>query len=153
MTAIRFVDTGVLTNLVPVPGRCQDRERVVEEYKKHHAAGTSLVLPVTAVIECGNFVAQVARDRRRTAETFTALLRAVTSDRTPWMFNEATWSRDYWQMLVEGAATGSTLTDLLSRKIGTGDISVLVEREEFKTRTQIDDVGIWSLDTALTAYS
>jgi hypothetical protein len=153
MTAIRFVDTGVLTNLVPVPGRCQDRHRVVEEYKKHHESGTSLVLPVTAVIECGNFVAQVAGDRRRAAETFTALLHAVTSDETPWMFNEATWSRRYWQMLVEGAATGSSLTDLLSRKIGTGDISVLVEREEFKARTQIDDVGIWSLDTALSAYS
>lgn len=153
MTPIRFVDTSVLTNLVSVPGRCQDRTRIVEEYKKHQAAGTSLVLPVTAVIECGNFVAQVAGDRRRTAETFTKLLRAVTNDETPWMFNEVTWSHRYWQMLLDGAETGSDLTDLLSHTIGTGDISVLVEREQFKERTQIDDVGIWSLDAALSAYS
>jgi hypothetical protein len=60
---VSFVDTSILCNMLPVPGRDQQRDEVIEELREKLAEGETLILPVTAVIETGNFVAQLKDGR------------------------------------------------------------------------------------------
>ncbi|MFJ8843469.1 hypothetical protein ACIRFF_11250 [Streptomyces cyaneofuscatus] len=63
---VEFVDTSILCNLLAVPGKCQDREQVIDELKrKRERRETDLLLPVTAIIETGNHIAQVSDGRAR----------------------------------------------------------------------------------------
>lgn len=58
---MEFVDTSILCNPLEVPGKCQDRKRVIDELKrKRDRRDTDLLLPVTAIIETGNHIAQVS---------------------------------------------------------------------------------------------
>ncbi|WP_344099625.1 hypothetical protein [Myceligenerans crystallogenes] len=150
-----FIDTSVLDNVVPVPGRDQDRETVEIGLKDRVERGVRLVLPVTAVIETGNHVAQVkdGRARRTTAERFVRLLELVRDGKAPWQFNPAAWSEDYWDALLRGASTGQTLLDLLCQQMGTGDLAIIAERDKYVAASGLpsDSVEVWTLDGLLAA--
>lgn len=156
MTTVVFVDTSVLLNIVQVPGKDQDYEQVVEELRDRVERGEELVLPVTAVVECGNHVAQIKGahdDRFAAAGRFVNVLRAVRDGEAPWTFNQTEWDGEYWSALIGGAGTGEPLEELLNRGIGTGDVAILAERETYRRRTGLQDVRIWTLDVGLSAYS
>ncbi len=60
-----FVDTSIFANLLDVPGRAQQRDRVRREQREWAAARCGLVLPVATVIETGNHIAQLANGQCR----------------------------------------------------------------------------------------
>ena len=61
-----FIDTSILCNIVPVPGFNQDQEEVRAEMKELVEKKAKFVLPITAVIETGNHIAQLPDgDKRR----------------------------------------------------------------------------------------
>lgn len=156
MTTVVFVDTSILANIVRVPGKDQDYDDVIDELRRRIGLGEELVLPVTAVVECGNHVAQIKgahNDRFAAARRFVDILCQVRDGEAPWVFNQAEWDAEYWTTLLAGAGTGEPMEVLLNRGIGAGDIAILAERETYRQRTGIDDVRIWSLDQGLAAYS
>ncbi|MFD3413750.1 hypothetical protein [Streptomyces cyaneofuscatus] len=74
---MEFVDTSILCNLLEVPGKSQHRKQVIDELKsKRERRDTDLLLPVTAIIETGNHLAQVSdgRARRSCAERLSGVL-------------------------------------------------------------------------------
>jgi hypothetical protein len=68
--AVHFIDTSVLCNIVPVPGRDRDRVETLSELERYLQARDVLILPVTSVVETGNFIAQMddGRQRREAAD-------------------------------------------------------------------------------------
>src|SRR5262249_8173261 len=150
-----FVDTSILCNLLPVPGRDQDRAIVQAEMKTRQGAGDAFILPLTAVVETGNHISKLAdgRVRRKTAETFCQVLTMVKNGTAPWRLHVFSWNEDFLQSLVEGAATGRSLVDHAMSNVGCGDLCVLAEREIYRERTGLTDVRVWSLDRELLAYS
>lgn len=140
MTRVVFIDTSVLANILRVPGKDQERDKVVAKMKQQSREGTQFVLPVTAVIECGNHIAQISTpnaDRLAVARRFTALLRQVASGTAPWVFNRADWDGSFWTSLLAGASTGEALEYLLQRRVGTGDVAIIAERDLYRRRTGI----------------
>ncbi len=76
MTEVVFLDSSVLFNILEVPRKCSDRASVVDEFTKLAGDGATPVFPLTAVIETGNVIAQLAgHDRRVCMERFVGLLR------------------------------------------------------------------------------
>ncbi|MER5629451.1 hypothetical protein [Streptomyces nitrosporeus] len=153
---VEFVDTSVLCNLLGVPGKCQDRERVIEELKRRRERrGTDLLLPVTAVIETGNHIAQVAdgRARRTCAERLSGVLVTVIEGKAPWALNEVEWDAAHLRALVDGGTTGSTLIEHACNRLGCGDLNILVERDRYLARTSGIRATIWSLDELLMSYA
>ena len=70
MSEIVLVDTSVLMNVLNVPGRNQDREAVIAEFTRLVQGGAHLFLPMAAVFEAGNHIAQLADGQaRRSAAT------------------------------------------------------------------------------------
>jgi hypothetical protein len=152
---VYFVDTTILCNLLPVFGRDQDRAIVLTELSAREAAKSQLILPVAAVIETGNFIAQIADGaaRRTTATLFSDLLTMICEDRAPWRLHQFTWGSEFLQTLITGANTGSSLIEHAQAKLGAADVSILAERDAYRTRTGIANVQIWSRDSGLMALS
>lgn len=117
-----FVDTTILCNLLEVPGKSQN----VSEVKRRFAdcrGSVVMILPVTAVIETGNHVAQLKNgfDRRSCAEKFTAVLRRTLDHEAPWVLNTVEWGDAFLRSLLSGAGSQTSLIELAAGGIGCGD--------------------------------
>jgi hypothetical protein len=154
MSAIAFIDTSVLCNLVPVPGRDQRKAEVALEMKSRLDSGERFILPITAVIETGNFIGQLAdgRERRATAIKFDLILRYVCNGDAPWILHDVAWNRSFLEQFLDGAGTGASYVDHAQNRVGAGDLCILTEREHYQNRSRIP-AGVWTLDTALGAHS
>lgn len=154
MAKVYFIDTSVFCNLLPVPGMDQDRDQIVEELKVKVKEAT-LILPVTTIIETGNHIAtkvSTGGERRAAAARFVDVLRLVSEGKAPWTLHQFTWNREVLLDLIDGAGSGKHLHVHAEEKVGAGDLAILAEMRAYKTRVQTADVGVWSLDAALSAY-
>lgn len=156
MSRITFIDTSVLCDLLAVPGKAQAVEEVRRELKERAGKGERFILPMSTIIETGNHVEQ-AVDNREAAEAFTDLVRAAIRGGGPFQANAVTWDTTFLGRMLDGASTGGvTFTDLATtHQLGTGDIAILVERDRFVDATafRAQDVGIWTHDAKLAAYT
>ena len=72
------------------------------------------------------------------------------------MLDEVQWDGVFLQTFLDGDGTGESWVNLASRgAIGSGDLSILVERQQYCERTgrALSVVGIWTLDKELAARS
>lgn len=152
---VRFIDTSVLCNLVDVPGKNQHRAELQAEFKALVEAGnTRFVIPVTAIIETGNHIANAGGDRRAAAERLQRFLDSAANEDLPWQLHATTWDAEFLTALGDGAGTGMRLVDHLGNgTMGTGDLAILCERDAFRERTNFRAVEIWTLEATMGAYS
>lgn len=103
MSEVAFIDTSVLCNIVPVPGRAQDHEEVIAEMSERLGRGVEFILPITAVIETGNFIAQIAdgRQRRTAAEKLRDILKFVAAGEAPWILHDFPWDATFLTELLD----------------------------------------------------
>jgi hypothetical protein len=150
-----FVDTSVLCNLLSIPKKDQYREEIAAELVEKRKR-CNLVLPITAIIETGNHIAQIGdgygNARRECAKKFVRLIEMMIAREAPWVLHSVEWDEQYLRTLLDGARTGSTLVDLATARLGCGDLSILVEVEIYRARTAGVDVDIWTLDDQLASY-
>lgn len=150
---VTFIDTSVLCELLEVPGMCSKHEDIRTEFElRADEEGERFVIPITAVIETGNHIAQSGGDRRAAAERFVGFLAAAGSSEAPFTVHRLSWDDDFLTELCAGNATGQPFIDLASAKMGAGDVAILVERDRFKRDSAYTDVQVWTLDEALRAY-
>jgi hypothetical protein len=154
-SVVTFVDTSVLCNLLDVPLMSDRSAEVKAEARARGEHGERFVLPVTAVIETGNHIANVKQgDRRAAAERFVGLIQAIREDHTSWVLHEVEWDDAFLVALCAGSTTGQPFVDLAGHGLlGAGDVAILVERERFKARSAHLDVRIWTLEATLGAYA
>ena len=148
-----FVDSSVLMRLIGMDGDAAARE-IAEQLNERIAAGQQFVIPVTAIVEVGNRVAQQSSNRRKLAERLQEVLRAAHDADPPWIIRAVTLDQQFIQELLDGNSTGSDLVTLIGDgRLGTGDVALLVERDQFLRETAYVRAEVWSLDQELTAYS
>jgi hypothetical protein len=154
-SVVTFVDTSILCNILRVPNKCSDHEAVLSEAQARQARGELFIIPVTAVVETGNHIAQVRTgDRRAAAERFVGLIDAVRAETRPWVLHEVEWDSSFLVALCNGSTTGQSFIDLAGNgQLGGGDVAILVERDRYRQRTAYRTVQLWSLDAGLQAYS
>ena len=95
-----FIDTSVLDNLLDVPGKNQDVERVQEDFLElQRDSSLQFVLPVTTVIETGNHIAQIQRGhlRRAIANKFGTMLDRIRESQTPWVLHDFEWGKCFFE--------------------------------------------------------
>jgi hypothetical protein len=150
---VTFIDTSVLCELLEVPGMCSQHEDIRSEFELRGDGGERFVIPITAVIETGNHIAQAAGDRRAAAERFVRFLAAAGSSEAPFTVHRLGWDEEFLTELCAGNATGQPFIDLANAKMGAGDVAILVERDRFRRDSAYTQVQVWTLDQALVAYS
>lgn len=151
MARVTFIDTSVLLNLLDVPNRNADRARVAVEYQARKGS-SQMILPLSAVVETGNHVAQISNgDARRKCAS---MLQDVVAGRAPFVLHQMGWDSIFLQHLLDGGSTATSLIEhLTGQVIGCGDMSVLVERDLYRARVAKGTVAdIWTLDHGLQAY-
>jgi hypothetical protein len=151
---VTFLDTSILCELLEVPGKCQQHETVRGEFQRRADEGERFVIPITAVIETGNHIAQASRDRRRAAERFCKFLAAARGGEAPFVVHQPSWDDDFLRELCDGDGTAQSFVDLAGNgQMGAGDVAILVERDRYRAASAFREVGIWTLETALGAYA
>ena len=156
MVTIEFVDTSVLLNILDVPGKNQDRAEVLDVLRRKRSSGVEFVLPITAVIETGNHIAQLAsgHERRVCAGRFSELLEMVAETKAPWRLHELGWNGDFLRSLVQGAGSGQGLVQHAVSQVGCGDLCVMAERDLYQSGVSKGvQAGIWTLDQGLAAWA
>lgn len=151
-----FIDTSILCNLLMIPGKDQDREKVTENFKALQQQGAcSFILPVTAVIETGNHIAQLTngRHRRELAQKFQRWLELSALSRPPYILHNFEWNEDFIAKFLAGAGSGISYIDHTQSGVGAGDIWILTEIDSYRARVGAQaDIRLWTLDTGLGAH-
>lgn len=158
MPEVVFVDTSVLLNILDVPGKNSHRELIVTEYRTLREAGAILVVPIAAVVEVGNHLAQLGsgHDRRDRARRFEAILRAALERRAPWVVSGASWDGEFLLGLLNGDGLRPGLVDLCASSVGSGDASILLELQRYRLRIDLPSgmpIRLWTLDVGLGSYA
>lgn len=145
--SVVLIDTSVFCNIVPVPGRDQDKDAVMTEFENLINDGTTLLLPMTAVLETGNHIAQLTNggQRRKTATTFCKRVREAIDGNAPWTPTPF-WEIDAMKLWL------NEFPDAAMREKGMGDLSIIKEWERQCEFNQARRVRIWSLDGDLAGY-
>ena len=147
-----FVDTSVIVRLIGIDGE-QRAAEVAAEFDMRRATGQRFVLPVTALIEAGNRVAQMSSDRRRVADRLRKVIEEANRPHPPWIIHEFTLNQQFVDDLLAGNSTGSSLVTLLGDgRLGSGDVAILVERDQFKKSVAHTRVEVWTFDNELSAH-
>ena len=147
MSDIVIVDSSVLLNILDVPGFNQHRDDVFQEFVRLLDAENHLLLPMAAILETGDHVADLSdgRERRRYAELFQKRISEALDGKAPWTpieFPEksllSNWLADFPDMAMEG--------------LGVSDVSIIDTWERQRTRHPHLRVYIWTLHQRLKAY-
>lgn len=156
MSTVTFIDTSVLCELLGVPGKSQQAAAVRVELAQRASRGERFIIPVTAIIETGNHIAQANGDRYGAAQRLCALIDAAMTGDQSFLIHEFSWDGAFLQGLCAGDATGQSLDRWAAAgQMGTGDLAILVERDRFVARSALkrQDVTVWTLETVMGAYA
>lgn len=157
MTAgVVFLDSSVLFNLLDVPGKSGDRQSVVAEFQRLTHSGSTFVFPITAVIETGNVIAQLAdgHSRRTCMERFVDLLRRALTMAIPMAVSGVPWDPDFLTALIDGAGDRMPLVEFAMTGIGSGDASLLMEMDRYRAKVpSATPITLWTLDTMLSSHA
>ena len=147
MSKVIIVDTAVLLNILNVPTRNQDHHEVCEELDEVLVAGANLLLPLAAVFETGNHIAQLPDGgrRRRFSRIFCDQVRMALMGEAPW----ALIPLPNFDQLAEWL---DHFPDHAMRGVSMGDLSIIKAWEDACARHRGQRVRIWSLDQHLQGY-
>lgn len=149
-----LVDTSIVLRLIGLDGQ-EEAKETAEEFDSRRARGQEFVMPVTAIIEAGNRVAQHRKgNRRQLAESLNHLIDAASKTNPPWILSDVRLDRRFLDELLKGNSTGSDLVTLLADgRLGSGDIAILVERDQLRRRMDpLVRVEVWTRDRELAAH-
>lgn len=141
MSSIVIVDSSVLLNIMDVPGRNQHKDDVLNRLGELIEAGDHLFIPMAAIVEVGNHIAQVRNGahRRSAAERFVKEVRSALNDEAPWKPINFPSNQEVLSWL-------DAFPDSATQGIGMGDLSIKKEWEELCRRHRLSRVWVWALD-------
>ena len=144
MSAIVIVDSSVLLNIMDVPDRNQHKPAVLDRLGALIDAGDHLFIPMAAIVEVGNHIAQVKNGalRRAAADRFVKEVRSALADEAPWKPINFPSNQEVGSWL-------DAFPDSATQGIGMGDLSIKKEWEELCQRNSMSRVWVWTLDNDL----
>lgn len=146
MDSVCLIDTSVLCNIVRVPGKCDDADSVMAELREM-GERAGLLLPVAAVVETGNHVAQNGngRERRTAALALQKVVVDAVEQSAPWRL-ASPFNADALRDAVAEWETHAVAG------VGIADRSIILEWERQCELNPGRRVRIWALDGHLAGY-
>lgn len=147
MKGVAIVDTSIFCNVLDIPHMNSERNQVLQELKDLLEESTNLLLPMAAVYETGNHIAQLSdgRNRRQFAKVFIGQVKKAIKGEAPWQVMQLPHIDEIGEWL-------SNFPDSAMRGAGMGDLSIIKEWEKTIRRTPNHRIFIWSLDSDLQGY-
>jgi hypothetical protein len=153
--SVVIIDTSILCVWLKVPGketcgRDEDRwnfDRVDKDIQRHITLRSSLILPLTTIIETGNHIAQANDDRFVLAKKLAEIMRMAAEAESPWAaFREQLdrWTPDSLKKLAKD------WPPLAAQKMSIGDATIKEVADYYATMGCL--VNILTGDQQLAAY-
>lgn len=156
MTTVCIIDTTVFLNLLNVPSRNQDIDKVANDYREYVQLGATFILPMAAIIETGNHIAQNGNGfvRRETAKRFCDTVKEAFKGDNPFRPSEFPNNKDVldWLDLFPELAGRNKSPTKTTEGTSFGDLSIIGEFEKCKNKFSKQEIIIWSLDRDLNQY-
>jgi hypothetical protein len=155
LPVVDFLDTSVFVEILDVPHMNGNRSAVLAEMDARLKARIRFVLPTATVVETGNHIFQIKEGdpRRKCAAVFMSLLRKTADGEAPWALHERTWDGTFLTSLCDGGITGMDLAQhAVHQQLGTGDLSIVAERDLYASRAQAE-VRIWTLEATMGTWA
>jgi hypothetical protein len=158
MAQLVFVDTSILCVLLQIPGKSDDRSQLVQEFEQRQGNGAVFVIPIAAVVEPGNHIAQLSdgHDRESRSRALENLLDRSLAATHPWVMSGVAWDHVLVRSIIDGGGSAPDLVQAARSHVGTGDLSILAEMRAFSARTETPSalaVELWTLDAGLKAFT
>lgn len=158
MARALFVDTSVLCVLLQIPGKSDGRNDIINEFVERQRKGALFVIPVAAVVEAGNHIAQLSdgHDRESRSRALKDLLERSLAGTHPWVVSGVAWDHGLVRSIIHGGGSAPDLVQAARSNVGTGDLSILAEMRAFAARTETPSalpVELWTLDAGLRAFT
>jgi len=152
---VLIIDTSILCVWLAVPGKdtCGlddnrwDKQRVDQTIQDELQAQTTFVLPLAALIETGNHIAQAPAYRFERGQALADLLCKAADSETPWAaFSEQSslWSPEKLKYLAD------TWPELAAQKLSLGDATIKDVADYYAQMNYV--VEILTGDQGLKAY-
>jgi len=153
-----FLDTNVLLNLLDVPRRNDRRAEADQRFRRLAKEGTLMIVPIVAVIEAGNEIAQISGAARRAhGDRLVTWLRHGLGETAPFTTSGAIWDAAFLRDLVDGrAGCRSLLVELCTADVGAGDAAVLHELQRYRERVDLPSatpLRLWRLASPRPRWS
>lgn len=146
MSEVVILDTSIFCDVVEVPGRCKRRDETVDELESLVDSGATLLLPLVAVYETGNHIAQVkSGDRHAAALRLVEQVRGAIAGEAPWSPMDFPLEQEMRTWLEEFPARAA-------QGISLGDLSIVKIWEQQCQLNKARPVRIWSHDQHLQGY-
>jgi len=156
MSAIVLLDTSVYLNVLDVPGFNQDRADILGEFEKSIRSGDYFLLPLAAVWETGNHIADLVdgQTRRRYAELLHADVAKAFNGEVPYRATHFPERAEFLRWLSEfpDIAMRNKSENKQREGVSLADLSIIKEWERTCNLHSMSRVRIWSLDSDLAGY-
>lgn len=147
MKAICIIDTSILLEILNVPQKASQHQRIWKELQEKISTGEFLFLPMATIIETGNHIAHSANGekRRKIAERFVRFIQDALEGKAPFTPIDFLSSERMKQWLAE-------FPDSAMRGISLGDLSIIKDWQRQCALHKARRVYIWTLDQDLMGY-
>lgn len=156
MSAIILLDTSVYLNILNIPGRSQDRENIIQQFREDIKNGASFLLPMATIWETGSHISRLkdGRLRREYAVKLVDNVQQAILGETPYsptcfpsqeIFVE--WLQDFPETAMRNKSEKKT-----TEGGSLADHSIIKEWEQTQKLHPSKKVKIWSLDSDLSGY-
>lgn len=147
MSSIVVLDTSVFCNVLRVPNKDQHHAAAVAALRTLIEGRHTLLLPLAAIMETGNHIAQNGDGgvRRRVARLFVSQVQQAFSNEAPWTPTPLPINEEIIQWLAD-------FPDCAMRGTGIGDLSIIKVWEQQCALHRGRRVWIWSFDQDLAGF-
>lgn len=151
-----LLDTSVFLNVLDVPSFNQDRQAILDEFRRRIGKGDYFFLPMATIWETGNHIAHLANGnlRRHHAGSLVNQVRAAFEGEAPFKVTHVPTGKEFLEWLDDFPDyAASSKSDKHTRE-GTSlsDLAIIKEWEIYKRKFAKSRILIWSLDRDLCGY-
>lgn len=161
MTDICLLDTTILLNILNVPNRNNERDKVIADFETYIELNCRFIIPFVVAVEVGNHISQNGdgTTRRQTAGDFVDMMQKTLKGNSPFEISDFDLKIEWQNWIgefVEKAGQNKT-PDKPNEGMSLTDLSIIKEFESLNDKNQANKnkhvkVFIWSSDSDLTAY-
>ncbi|MEO5367747.1 MAG: hypothetical protein H7831_15585 [Magnetococcus sp. WYHC-3] len=148
MSKLVVIDTGVLLNILNVPGNNERYEDVMRELEAHLKAGDHLFLPLACILETGNHIADIKGGgelRRIYGNIFVNQVEKALRGEAPWKVIPFPDSQVLMTWLKE-------FPDLVMMEFGFADMAIFKAWKDLMQKHPLSEVIIWGTDSKWKSY-
>ena len=155
---IELVDSSILINVIGIRMEAGHAAQIAKDLQVRLTAGTTLYIPVAAVVETAQHVQRIpdgeGRHRRECADSFTRLMKDCLDGVAPRSFRGVDWDGPLLRDFLDQSGPPLDLVNSLgNRTAEAGDLLILSELRRLRRNypRNIVDLGVWTLDGGLEA--